>query len=51
MLVVEITEDKKRNILDRSELPANIGRDVFTSGVISRETMISCLQILRRFAE
>ena len=51
MLVAEITEDKKRNILDMSELPASIGRDVFTSGVISRETMISCLQILRRFAE
>ena len=43
--------DKKRTILDRSELPVNIGRDVFTSGVISRETMIACLQILRRFAE
>ncbi len=51
MLVAEITEDKKRNILDRSEIPLNIGRDVFTTGAISRETLISAQRILKRFAE
>src|SRR5574344_3079269 len=51
LLVAEITEDNKRNILDRSELPVALGRDVFTKGVISRETLLQCLQILNRFGE
>ncbi|MBQ2314117.1 MAG: HD domain-containing protein [Treponema sp.] len=51
LLVAEITEDKKRNILDRSEVPVNIGRDVFTGGSISRDTLLLTLQILNRFAE
>ena len=51
LLVAEITDDKKRNILDRSELPVALGRDVFTSGVISRETLLQCLQILNRYGE
>ncbi len=42
---------KKRNILDRSEVPLGIGRDVFTKGSISRETLLSCLRILNRFGE
>lgn len=51
LLVAQITEDNKRNILDRSELPVSIGRDVFTKGSISRETLLQCIQILNRFAE
>ena len=51
LLVAEMTADKKRNILDRSELPVSIGRDVFTQGFISRESIVSCLQIMKRFAE
>ncbi len=51
LLVAEITDQNKRNILDRSEQPVNIGRDVFTNGFISRETLLSCLQILSRFSE
>jgi exopolyphosphatase/guanosine-5'-triphosphate,3'-diphosphate pyrophosphatase len=51
LLVAEITEDKKRTILDRSELPVALGRDVFTTGTISRETLLQCLQILNRFGE
>jgi len=55
LLVAEIIEtnsyEKKRNILDRSEVPAGIGRDVFTTGSISRETLLSCLNILNRFGE
>lgn len=51
MLVAELTDDKKRNILDRSEFPANIGRDVFTSRYISRDTMLNALRILNRFGE
>lgn len=51
MLVAEMTDDKKRNILDRSEFPANIGRDVFTSRYISRDTMLNAQRILNRFGE
>ena len=42
---------KKYNILDRSEFPVNLGRDVFTAGSITRETLLACLQILNRFGE
>ena len=51
MLVAETTDDKKRNILDRSEFPANIGRDVFTSRYISRDTLLNAQRILNRFGE
>lgn len=50
LLVAEIIKDK-RNILDRSEVPVNLGREVFTNGSISRETLLSCIQILNRYAE
>lgn len=51
LLVAEITEQKKFNILDRSEQPVAIGRDVFTTGFISRDTLLSCTQILNLFSE
>lgn len=51
MLVAEWTENKKRNILDRAEMPLSLGRDVFTTGSISRETQTQCLSILNRYKE
>ena len=51
LLVAEVTAEKKRNVLDRSELPLPLGRDVFTSFTISRETQSQCVQILKRFRE
>ena len=45
------TEKHGWSIIDRSELPASLGRDVFTTGNISRETLLQCLQILKRFQE
>lgn len=51
LLVAEVTSEKKRNVLDRSELPLPLGRDVFTSFNISRETQSQCIQILKRFRE
>lgn len=39
------------NILDRSEQPVNIGRDVFTIGSVTRDTLSICLQILLRYSE
>lgn len=51
LLVAEITSDNNQNILDRSELPLHLGRDVFTSGSISQETQNQLVQILQRFRE
>ncbi|MCH5291740.1 MAG: HD domain-containing protein [Treponema sp.] len=51
LLVAEITDKNKRYILDRSELPVALGRDVFTTGTISRETLLQCLHVMNRFGE
>lgn len=51
LLVAEFTQDGKRNILDRSEMPVPLGRDVFSSGSITRETQTQILHILNRFKE
>jgi exopolyphosphatase/guanosine-5'-triphosphate,3'-diphosphate pyrophosphatase len=51
LLVAELSEDNKRTILDRSDMPLALGRDVFTSGTISLDTQSQCLHILNRFAE
>ena len=36
---------------DHAELPIALGWDVFTTGLVSRETLLQCLQILSRFKE
>lgn len=51
LLVAEITPDRKQNILDRSELPLALGRDVFTTGQITQDTQNSLIQILKRLKE
>ena len=51
LLVAEVTPDKKRNVLDRSELPLPLGRDVYTSFIIRQETQNQLVQILKRFRE
>lgn len=39
------------SVIDHSELPVALGRDVFMDGTISRETLLQCLHILKRFTE
>ena len=51
LLVAQTTTSGKKIILDRSEQPISLGRDVFMTGGISRNTLLVCLQILSRFAE
>lgn len=55
LLVAEIPESeqlaRKVTVLDRSEYPVNIGRDVFTFGSISSSTQSSCIHIMNRYAE
>lgn len=54
LLVAESLEEKKQDnftILDRSENPVNLGRDVFTTGTISRDTLMASIRILERYKE
>lgn len=51
LLVAELTTDKKQNILDRSEKPLPIGRDVFTAKSISQDTQNRLIQILLLYRE
>jgi exopolyphosphatase/guanosine-5'-triphosphate,3'-diphosphate pyrophosphatase len=51
LLVAEIRDDGSWSVVDRADLPAQLGRDVFTSGQISRESLLQCLTILNRFSE
>ncbi len=51
LLVAEFTPDGKQNILDRSDKPLPIGKDVFTSGSISQETQNQLIQVLIRYGE
>lgn len=51
LLVAEFTNDGQQNILDRSDKPLPIGKDVFTSGSISQEIQNQLIQILIRYRE
>ncbi len=51
LLVAEVTPDRKQNVLDRSDMPLALGKDVFTSGVISQETQNQLITILTRYRE
>ena len=51
LLVAELTPDRKQNVLDRSDMPLPLGKDVFTSGVISQETQNQLITILTRYRE
>ncbi len=51
LLVAELTKNGKRNILDSSEHPVSLGRDVFTLGIIKKDTLLQSLLILNKFKE
>ncbi len=55
LLVVELTQSDSTTFqwqtVDKSELPIPLGRDVFTTGIVSRDTLVSCLHIIYRFQE
>ena len=38
-------------VLDRAVRPVALGRDVFTSGVLSRESILECLSVLQNYRE
>jgi exopolyphosphatase/guanosine-5'-triphosphate,3'-diphosphate pyrophosphatase len=51
LLAAEISGDSRWKVLDRAEKPVALGRDVFTSGQVSRESLIECLAVLRNYRE
>lgn len=51
LLVAEVSGDGSWSVVDRAERALALGRDVFTSGVISRESLLQCLAILNRYRE
>jgi exopolyphosphatase/guanosine-5'-triphosphate,3'-diphosphate pyrophosphatase len=50
LLVSEILDDGWQ-VIDQADLATQLGRDVFTGGRISRESLLQCLHILGRFSE
>ena len=49
--VAEISSNGQWQVLDRAVRPIGLGRDVFTSGSFSRESMLECLAVLQNYRE
>jgi exopolyphosphatase/guanosine-5'-triphosphate,3'-diphosphate pyrophosphatase len=49
--IAEINSSGVWQVLDRAVRPVALGRDVFTSGVLSRESMLECLSVLQSYRE
>jgi len=49
--VAEIYPNGGWQVLDRAVRPVALGRDVFTSGLLSRESMLECLEVLQSYRE
>jgi exopolyphosphatase/guanosine-5'-triphosphate,3'-diphosphate pyrophosphatase len=50
-LVAEILEHGRWQEVDRAGKPVTLGRDVFTSGKVSRGSFLACLGVLQKFKE
>jgi len=51
LLVAEIFPDGRWHAVDRASKPVALGRDVFTTGEVSRESFLECISMLRNFRE
>ena len=51
LLVAEIYPDGRWNALDRARKPVALGRDVFTTGQVSRESFLECISVIKNFRE
>ena len=49
--VVEVLPTGRWNTLDRSDMPVNLGLDIFTGGSVKQNTISQCIQILSRYKE
>jgi exopolyphosphatase/guanosine-5'-triphosphate,3'-diphosphate pyrophosphatase len=50
-LIAEIYSAGEWKSLDRAGKPIALGRDVFTSGQVSRESLLECFKVLQNFRE
>jgi len=51
LMVFQVDSTGTWTTIDKAELPVALGRDVFTNGDVSRETLLQCIRILNRFSE
>jgi len=51
LLVAEIYPDGCWQVLDRAGKPVALGRDVFTTGQVSRESFLECISVIKNFRE
>lgn len=51
LVVAEIRGNDDWHVVDRAGKPVGLGRDVFTSGFISRESLLACIAVLRNYQE
>jgi len=49
LVIAEIDQNGAWRVVDRAGKPLSLGRDVFTTGVISRESLLNCLEVLDGF--
>ena len=51
LLVAEIFPDGRWQALDSVSKPVALGRDVFTTGQVSRESFLECISVIKNFRE
>ncbi|HRW23715.1 MAG TPA: HD domain-containing protein [Spirochaetia bacterium] len=51
VLVANVSDDGTYEILERAGKPIALGRDVFTAGLVSRDSVGECIAVLRSFRE
>ena len=51
LIVAEISGNGQWKVLDRTAKPVALGRDVFNSGQVSRESLLECLSVLKNYRE
>ena len=51
LIVAEIFGGDQWRVMDRAVWPVALGRDVFTSGELSRESLLECLAVLQNYRE
>jgi exopolyphosphatase/guanosine-5'-triphosphate,3'-diphosphate pyrophosphatase len=51
LVVAQIAQKGQWQVLDKAGKPVTLGRDVFTSGQVSRESLLECLSVLQYFKE
>jgi exopolyphosphatase/guanosine-5'-triphosphate,3'-diphosphate pyrophosphatase len=51
LLVAQMQGDGQWKVMDRAGRPIVLGRDVFNSGELSRESLLECITVLRNFRE